>query len=456
MDRRGFIAGSGAVLLNGGLYTANNSAPSAEPDDVITAAYYFGNFHVDPRNEEAHGVGWTEWNLVKAATPRFPGHDQPKVPQWGYGDESRPEVFEKKIAAARQHGVDALLFDWYWYEDGPFLNGALYNGYLKAANVKDVRFALMWANHDWIDMHPAKMQSPGKIQFHGGISRKAFDTMCERVVELFQQPSYLKLNGKPYFSIYELFRFVEGIGGLKQAVEALDAFREKARAAGFPSIHINAVTWGVKLLPGEAQVTNLPQLLRELAIDSATSYVWIHHAQLAHTATTEYGDVRHKYETYRDGASADLGCMYFPNVTVGWDATPRTCQTDNFRVGGYPFTSVVVNNSPQAFEEALRSARQFALGRLPPGNRLVTLNSWNEWTEGSYLEPDTEHGSAYLEVIHSVFKSSSKRTEAGNREVAGPEAPSKYRKVGMSANVKPERIDVSQNTVFGELQLIRC
>jgi hypothetical protein len=404
MDRREFIAGSGAVLLNGGFPAEPMSSRSTPPESVVTAAYYFGNFHVDPRNEKAHGSGWTEWNLVKAATPRFQGHHQPRIPHWGYGNESTPEVFSQKIDAAKQHGVDALLFDWYWYEDGPFLNRALDNGYLKADNNTDVRFALMWANHDWIDLHPAKLDSPGKIQFHGGISRKAFEAMTDRVVELFQHPSYLKLKGKPYFSIYELYRFVEGMGGIKQAAEALDAFRAKAQAVGFPGIHINAVTWGVKLLPGETQVTNLAQLLQELAVDSATSYVWIHHAKLATTVTTEYADLRRQYEAYREHASADLGCLYFPNVTVGWDATPRTCQTDNFRVGGYPFTSVVVNNSPQAFEDALRSAKTFALSELPPDERLITLNSWNEWTEGSYLEPDAEHGTEYLEAVRKVFR----------------------------------------------------
>jgi hypothetical protein len=404
MDRREFIAAAGAVLVNEGLVPGAALAEAAAPNDVITAAYYFGNFHVDPRNEQAHGAGWTEWNLVKAATPRFPGHDQPRVPQWGYVDESRAEVFSQKIAAAHTHGVDALIFDWYWYEDGPFLNRALDDGYLKASNNKDVRFALMWANHDWIDLHPAKMDSPGKVQFHGAVSRQAFDRMCDRVVELFRHPSYLKINGEPYFSIYELFRFVEGIGGLSKAALALDALRDKARAAGFPGVHINAVTWGVKLLPGEAQVTNLPQLLKQLRIDSTTSYVWIHHAQLANALTTEYAEVRRQYETYRERASAELGCTYFPNVTVGWDATPRTCQTDNFRVGAYPFTSVVVNNSPEAFEAALRSAKQFVVSRLPAGQRLVTLNSWNEWTEGSYLEPDATHHSAYLNAVHRVFR----------------------------------------------------
>ena len=406
MDRREFLAAAGALLVDGALSSESAAARSTH-NDVITAAYYFGNFHVDPRNEHAHGTGWTEWNLVKAARPRFPGHHQPKVPEWGYEDESTAAVFSKKIAAAKEHGVDALIFDWYWYEDGPFLNRTIDNGFLKAANNRDVRFALMWANHDWIDLHPAKLNSPGVVQFRGGISRKAFDAMCDRVVELFQHPSYLKINGQPYFSLYELFRFVQSMGGVPQALSAFDGLQQKARAAGFPGVHINAVTWGVKLLPGEAEVKDLPQLLQQLHIDSTTSYVWIHHARLAARDTTEYADVRTQYEHYRDRASAELGCTYFPNVTVGWDATPRTCPTDNFRVAAYPFTSVVVNNTPQAFEEALRSARQFALDRLPAGKRLITINSWNEWTEGSYLEPDSDHGTAYLDSIRRVFRLSS-------------------------------------------------
>ena len=88
------------------------------------AAYYFPNFHLDPRNEAWHGKGWTEWNLVRAAAPRFEGHVQPKVPAWGYEDESDPAVMAKKIGAAARSGLSAFLFDWYWYDNGPYLQRA--------------------------------------------------------------------------------------------------------------------------------------------------------------------------------------------------------------------------------------------------------------------------------------------------------------------------------------------
>ena len=40
-------------------------------------------------------------------------------------------------------------------------------------------------------------------------------------------------------------------------------------------------------------------------------------------------------------------------------------------------------------------------GEQPP---LVTINSWNEWTETSYLQPDDLYGYGYLEAVRSVFK----------------------------------------------------
>ena len=84
------------------------------------------------QREDARARTGREWELVKAAKPRFPGHQQPKVPLWGYTDESDPKVMAQKIAAAADHGIDAFIFDWYYYNDGPFLDRPIDIGFLKA------------------------------------------------------------------------------------------------------------------------------------------------------------------------------------------------------------------------------------------------------------------------------------------------------------------------------------
>ena len=63
---------------------------------ITTAVYYFPNWHCEERNFPKHGKNWTEWELMKHATSRFEGHDQPKIPLWGYEDEADPQVMAKK------------------------------------------------------------------------------------------------------------------------------------------------------------------------------------------------------------------------------------------------------------------------------------------------------------------------------------------------------------------------
>ena len=410
MNRRSFLQKAAAAAAIAPLHGLNPKAMLAQGVDKTrnryeVAAYYFGNYHVDPRNELAHGPGWTEWNLVKDAKPRFAGHAQPKAPLWGYGDESDPKVFERKIDAAADHGLTAFIFDWYWYDDGPFLERALEKGFLAAANRDRLKFAIMWANHNWTDIHPAKLSSTPQLQFPGKVTPETFHRITDHAIEkYFAQPNYWKIDGCPYFSIYELGRFLENFGSLGAAAKEVAGFRERVKQAGFPDLHFNAILWGEQILPGQTkQIPDLKPFLSELGVDSIGSYVWIHHTQFRGFPVVPYKDIAAQYERYRATAALNAGKPYIPNVTVGWDSSPRACQTDTFIAKGYPFTAVIEGNTPEQFGKYLQSAKEF-VNASPAGSRIITVNSWNEWTEGSYLEPDTVHGLGYLEQIAKVFK----------------------------------------------------
>jgi hypothetical protein len=189
------------------------------------AAYYFPNYHLDPRNEQWHGQNWTEWELVKRGEPRFPGHQQPKVPLWGYEDEADPTVMAKKIDAAADHAISTFIFDWYWYQDGPYLGRALEEGFLKAENNNRMKFALMWANHDWVDIQPAKRNGPPPVLAKGSVGTDIFVKATQHMIDAyFGHPSYWKVNGGLYVSFYELMSLVKGLGGLDNTRKALDDF----------------------------------------------------------------------------------------------------------------------------------------------------------------------------------------------------------------------------------------
>ena len=371
----------------------------------IVAAYYFPNYHVDPRNEADHGPGWTEWHLVRHATPRFPGHVQPLVPAWGYEDEADPAVMARKIEAASSHGIDAFLFDWYYYDETLFLERCLSDGFMKASNANAMKFSLMWANHDWGNCHPLRRGEKTVMSASGEIAGEAFEKMTDLIIErYFHHPSHLNVDGAPFFSLYSLNNLVKGFGGsLSQTRAALERFTLKTKRAGFPGLHLNAIGYNVQVLDGEMGKVSAYEAAKILGFSSIGNYVWAHFVPLsAPDFTRDYAEVKSEYMAALAKSQAQTTLPVFPNVTMGWDSSPRTLQSDIWdKTYPYPWTQILAGNTPEQFRKALEDVRDYAQAR---DLRMISLNAWNEWTEGSYLEPDTVNGLGYLEAIRSVFR----------------------------------------------------
>ncbi len=370
-------------------------------------AYYFPDWHRDPRNAQWFGQDWDEWKLLEAAQPRFEGHRQPRIPIDGRFDEATPAAAEHQIRLAKQYGVDGFLVDYYWYDDGPYLQAALDDGLLAAPNSNDVKFALMWANHELVDIFPhddPSNDSPQRLK-NGAIDRAAFEKLARHVIDTyFTRPNYLTVDGRPWLSIYELGSLIAGLGGVDETTDALQWFDEQTRQAGFVGLHLDAVIWGVGVLPAAITLDKPAELVRRLGFRSATSYVWVHHADLGsfEFPRAEIGPLRDaafaEYERY----AAELDVPFYPNVTVGWDASPRTDQNRAFERGRYPWTTTI-DPSPEEFKDGLLLAKSF-LERHRQPHPIITVNAWNEWTEGSALLPDTHNGYGFLEKIRDVLR----------------------------------------------------
>ncbi|MBA4166873.1 MAG: glycoside hydrolase family 99-like domain-containing protein [Chitinophagaceae bacterium] len=357
------------------------SVSDSAPAHYDVAVYYFPQWHVDAKNVKKYGRDWTEWEVLQAAKPKFAGHIQPKVPLWGYEDEADPKVMSKKIDVAVANGINVFLFDWYYNNDGQFLQRPLEEAFMKTNNNR-MKFAIMWANHQ-------------------KIKPVIFDSVMDICInKYFKDPSYWMIDGAPYFCLYQLYTFIESFGSVEKAKEALQRFRAKTIAAGFKDLHFNAMQWGLHM-PDSMPAKDANELIDIFGVNSVDTYVWIHHTDPAFPTDT-YDNLMDKAFRYWDSAYTGFKVPYHPNVTMGWDPTPRCDQNKPWKKGEYPYTGVLVGNTPEKFKVSLQRAKDF-LDKKNPKHKIVTINSWNEWTEGSYLEPDTLNKMQYLEAIKDVF-----------------------------------------------------
>jgi hypothetical protein len=327
-----------------------------------------------------------EWEIIKKGTSRFEGHYQPKVPLWGYELDDDPKVMEKWIDAATDHGINTFIFDWYWFDEGPFLESSLNNGFLKARNREKMKFYLMWANHDvkqnYWNVH--KYKDIDSLLWHGEVDRENFNIVVDRVInKYFKQPNYYKIDGMPVFSIFSFRNLTEGLGGIEQTKTALDYFREATKKAGFPGLHIQLITYG---LPNQSRLNTLDML----QINSLTQYNWGWNGEQDYIKWATWGIGN------RDQWEKVLSIPFFPNVSIGWDDTPRFPHKGEADIVRY-------NKSPESFAAFLQEAKEYCDAR-PDQTKLITIFSWNEWIEGGYLLPDRKYGFEYLKKVKEVTK----------------------------------------------------
>ena len=358
------------------------------------AAYIWPSYTGDePRSRIFWPEGYGEWQTVRAMKPMFEGHLWPRRPLWGYVNEADPFVMEMEIEAAAAHGVNVFIYDWYWYDGRPFLEQCLDNGYLKARNNDKVKFYIMWANHNANYLWDIRnSDSVDETIWNGAVDRGQFETIGKRWIEqYFTKENYYKINNKPVISIYDMGNFIYGLGGGKQAMEAMAWLDNESKKAGLDGVHFQFVRWSGEVqnitgVDGETLETT-PELVEKMGFSSLTHYQFVHFVDIDRDYEEIIPDVKKEW----DKINKEYKIPYFPHVSVGWDNNPRF---KNFREG------IVKNNTPENFEKALQEAKKYADVN---DVSLITINSWNEWTETSYLEPDNVYGYGYLEAIKKVF-----------------------------------------------------
>ena len=376
-------------------------------DNVQIAAYTCPLWHPSAHYRSQYAAGWTEYEIMRGARPWWPGHRQPRQPLLGALDESLPSTWQVYNRLAADHGLDALIWDSYWYHGEPAMHEALEQGFLEASNADRVSFAVMWVNHHWLTLYPTTL-GDGSARFPKAFNapdtaHDMWRSLSYLLARYLHRPNYWLIDGEPVLVIWDPRRMERLIGG-ENVARLFVELERLAGAMGHPGLHLHTPMGGESGgRPEPPGPGHLP--LEALGFKSYGSYTLLPSMAARRPATEE---VPHYVDVVADVVSTgwselDAGSRltYWPSVAPGWDTAPRLAQPvrpsapDRSVWPGFPLCQ---GETPAAFEAFVRAALDFVRNRAA-GQKIVTVGCFNEWTEGQYLLPDTDLGHGMLQAL---------------------------------------------------------
>lgn len=340
--------------------------------------FYLPQFHRIPENDAWWGEGFTEWTNVRAVSPQFVGHYQPRIPgDLGYYSLLDPAVRLRQREIAKLYGIEGFCFYFYWFGGKRLLDTPVEN-YLSDRDV-DLPFCLCWANENWTRRWDGLESEILIAQNHSPKDDLAF---IEHVARYLRDLRYIRIDGKPLLVVYRPSL-------LPSPRDTARRWRNWCRDNGIGEIYlaytqsfekVDPAKYGfdaaIEFPPNNSRPPDVTDRVTPLGKDfSCTVYDW--------RALVE------RSRRYRRP-----GYTLFRGVCPGWDNTARRKNR----------ATVFVNNSPRGYQEWLFNAIADTRSRFAsPEKQLIFVNAWNEWAEGAYLEPDRHYGYAYLEATRMAL-----------------------------------------------------
>ena len=357
-------------------YIENQKFDSA----VKVIAFYLPQFHPFQENDDWWGKGFTEWTNVTKAQPKYHGHYQPRLPtHLGFYDLRLPDVMEEQANLAKNYGVSGFNYYFYWFAGKTLMEKPLVN-MLKNKAI-DMPFCLTWANENWTRRWDGADQDVLISQSHSKQDSLAF---IRYVMKYLKDERYITIDGKPVLMVYR----ADIIPDIK---ETTDIWREESQRHGLPGIYLVAIkSFGIK---------NVKQLGFDAAADFPPHTTGVGSLQKKLPGTDpHFKGIMYDYEeTVREAISKKTPDeKTFGALMLGWDNTARKGNNANL------FNNFSLLHYKQWLSNQLH--KSFHNNKNSADEKIVLVNAWNEWAEGTYLEPDRKFGYGYLQSTYDVIK----------------------------------------------------
>lgn len=344
-------------------------------------AFYLPQYHAIPENDKWWGEGFTEWVNTKKAKPLFDGHEQPKTPlneNYYCLLDSKTQEWQAKLAA--DNGIDGFCYYHYWF-NGKMLLEKPMEKMLENKNIT-LPFCISWANEPWARTWDGKDKEVLISQTYG--EEKEWKEHFDYLSKFFIDERYIKNDNKPVMLIYrtenipkcdEMIKFWNneckkiGLDGI-YIVETMNSFQKQSMCNSDAVVEFEPMLTIRHHLPINIQGTRYTKKKLNILDKLDYSMVWER--------------VLNK--------NVDYGKKKFLGGFVNWDNTARKGKKG----------LVLTDGTPTVFKEYLRKQYNKAKEN---GSEYLFINAWNEWAEGTYLEPDDKNKYKMIDVIKEVKKS---------------------------------------------------
>jgi len=365
-------------------------------------AIYYPQLHPIPENDGWWGKGFTDWVNVKNAKPQFEGHYQPRVPLHGYYDQTHIETLYNQINMAKRHGVYGFCHYHYWF-DGKQLLETPTNLFLDNKDI-NFPFCLSWANETWSRRWDGKNHDILIKQTHPP-EKERWELHFNYLIKAWSDDRAIKVDGKPVFVIYrpnnipkieQMLDFwrkkaiQSGLNGLYFIVQKRSEFPRTQRLDGFDAV-FQFQPFEAIYSPGSKKssliYSQLIRMARTLP-ESAQSLMYGLREKLENLTLYDYDKIWSEIVKIRP----ESGLTTYPGAFVDWDNTARYKNR----------ATIFQGSTPERFEYWFSELIKTMPNRKLPED-FIFLNAWNEWAEGTYLEPDTRHQYKHLEAVKRVL-----------------------------------------------------
>jgi len=336
-------------------YYENNIDFSNYSTDIKEIAIYLPNFYSYKDKDLL--------NSLNNVTPKFKGHHQPRIFDKNYlGNYDLKMVLKKQINLAKSHGIYGFAIYYYWFSGKTIFDKPLNIIY---KNENKFHYMLIWKNEKVVGENnelilEEKYEENDSEKFIKDIKKYLIDEL------------YIRKNEKPIIGIYN----IKTIPNLKENILQI---RQKAREFEIGEIFIISCLNGQKI----------NEIYNKNIFDGA------YKSPPKELVETEIKNTKDNYIYYYS--------LFFSNIIndskIGNFSIYKGIMLEYDNSATNKDKTIFSEYSPELFYKMNKLLIKKIREDYEENNRFVFINAWNNYFEGTYLEPDERYGYGSINAL---------------------------------------------------------